>query len=225
MNNKSKAAATLLGLAATLTTGPALAWEPGSLTVRLGPAWVLPNDHSTDLRLNGTVLSGMEVEVDNSVSLGITATYMISPNIGIGLLGAWPFSHDIKVNGGALDGADVADTKHLPPTLTLQYHFLPQGQIHPYIGAGLNYTIFFDSNTKNDVEDLGFNKIDLDNSWGLAAEAGVDIDIRDGWLANLSAWYVDIDTEAKLEDSAGNKITTKVNIDPWVLMFAVGKRF
>ena len=105
----------------------------GTLIARAGAAGVYPNDESENIAGLG------KVEADDAWSLGLTSAYMATDNIGIGLLGAWPFEHDIDGSSGALDDlGTVAETKHLPPTLTAQYHFdLANDKVHPFLGAGM----------------------------------------------------------------------------------------
>ena len=144
---------------------------------------------------------------------------MATDNIGVELVGAYPFTHTIRGDGAISGLGKIGDTKQLPPTLLAQYYFFPKSPIRPYIGAGLNYTIFFDTNAKRPLDNL-----DLTNSWGYAGEVGVDVDLNKDWFVNVSSWYMDIKTRAKAQIG---DVTTKshVNIDPWVLMFAIGTHF
>lgn len=190
-----------------------VAWSaPGDLTLRVGAAHVAPNDDSSDL-------DGAEVSVDGSTSLGISLSYMLGERLGIGVLGAWPFEHDIK-GAGTLDGAGtVAKTKHLPPTVTLQYHFAPEASVRPFVGAGINYTKFFSEKTEGALDGVDIN---LDDSWGWALEAGVDVDIASDWFLSGQIFYIAIDTTAEL---AGGAASIDVDINPWVFMASVGRTF
>jgi outer membrane protein len=133
---------------------------------------------------------------------------------GLELLAAVPFKHDIDL----LDGTNVGSTKHLPPTLSLQYHFMPTEQFQPYVGVGINFTSFFDEKTTGVLE--GVN-LDLGDSWGLAGQIGFDVLFNDDWFFNLDVRYIDIDTKARLDGvSIG-----KVEIDPWVVGGHIGYRF
>ncbi len=208
---------TVLGaaLASAFVSIPATAYEAGDFVARVGWAHLAPNDDADDF----SGLPGTTVSVDDSDSLGITFTYMVTDNIGVGVLGAWPFSVDIKGDKGVLAGAGkVADTKALPPTITAQYHFDTGSNIHPYVGAGLNYTYFWDENTNGA---LNGTNLDLDDSWGLAAEAGLDYDLGNDMLVSAQVWYIQISTEA--DSSLAGK--ADVDIDPWVFMLGVGKKF
>lgn len=197
---------TLLALAVATLAAPVAtvqALEAGEILVRAGLGYVSPNDDSD--------VPGLDVESD--ASLALTIAYMLTPNIGLELVGALPFSHDIELNG-----AKVAETDHLPPTVLAQYYFNSNGSVRPYAGVGINYTAFFNTDTQGA---LAGSKLDLDNSWGLAGEVGVDIDLNTNWLFNASVWYMDIDTDATLD---GAPLTT-VQIDPWVMFVGAGYRF
>ena len=145
------------------------------------------------------------VAVDSAPSLTISGSYFLTDHLAIEVLGAYPFTHDIKLRA---DGSEVAETTHLPPTVSLQYHFAPQANIRPYVGAGLNYTFFYDEKTKGA---LAGTKLSLDNSFGLSAEVGVDIAINDNWAVNLNARWFDIDTKARLDGAA----LGTVEVDPY----------
>lgn len=203
----------VMGAGLMLVAG-GVAAAPGDLTVRVGAAHVSPNDDSGEL----SGVAGAEVGVDGATSLGISLTYMAGERIGVGVLGAWPFEHDIKGRGVLAGAGTVAEAKHLPPTVTLQYHFAPQAEVRPFVGAGFNYTRFFSEKTRG----LGGASIDLDDSWGWALEAGVDVDIADAWALSGQLWYIAIDTTAKLGGGLGD---IEVDIDPWVFMLSASRRF
>lgn len=154
------------------------------------------------------------VNVDTGASLTFNGTYIFAPHWGVELLAAMPFGHDINLNGGG----KVAETKQLPPTLSLQYHFNPEGTWRPYVGAGLNYTVFFDEKT---VGALAGSKLELDPSWGLAAQLGLDVELGSDWFANVDARWFDIDSDATLN---GTRLGT-VEIDPYAFGLAIGHRF
>jgi OOP family OmpA-OmpF porin len=139
----------------------------------------------------------------------------MTDNLSVELLAAYPFEHDIALRGG---GGKVASTEHLPPTLSLQWHFMPQNEFKPYVGVGLNYTGFFSTKTYNALD--GTN-LSLGSSWGWAGEIGTDIMLGENWLANFSMRYIDIDSDARLD---GASLGT-VEIDPYVITVAVGYKF
>ncbi|MBK8131558.1 MAG: outer membrane beta-barrel protein [Gammaproteobacteria bacterium] len=212
-----------VGAFAAGAAGGALAYQAGDLILRAGIASVQPNEDSDALSLDGTRLPGTGAGLNSSEQLGLTLTYMFTPQWGVGVLAAMPFEHDIKAKGV---GVDAGSAKHLPPTVTLQYFPLgATSRWQPYVGLGVNYTLFFDEQVDGQLEEMfGPGDLDLDNSWGWAGQAGLDYQIDDHWLVNAAVWYLDIDTDATFKFAA-NRITTDVNVDPWVYMLGVGYRF
>ncbi|MEL7449749.1 MAG: OmpW family outer membrane protein [Pseudomonadota bacterium] len=191
---------------ALLTIGfgtPVLANEAGDWLVKAGPYGVLPKSGNSDI-----------ANVDDGFSLGFSGSYFFTDRFAIELLAALPFSHDIELRDG---GATVADTKQLPPTLSAQYHFPLSDAARMYVGAGLNYTTFFDESTEGA---LAGTDLELDDSFGLALQLGADFDLNDKWFLNIDVRYIDIETDAKLD---GADLTT-VEIDPWVVGFNIGWR-
>ena len=137
----------------------------------------------------------------------VTFEYFVANNVGVEVLAALPFQHDISVDGVG----KVGSTKHLPPTVSLQYHF-GQGKVKPFVGVGLNYTTFF--STKSEGAIAGTN-LDLSDSWGLAAHLGVDFKVGEKGAIRVDYRKIDIDTKVKLNGAnLGTKNT--VNIDPSV---------
>ena len=210
----------LLGCAllGALLSGPALAHEAGDWIVRAGAHLVDPKSD------NGKIGSGpaaIKIEVDDDTMFTFDVTYMLTDHWGVELLAAAPFEHDIEVGG-----SDIASTDHLPPTLSVVYHFLPDSNFQPYVGVGVNTTIFFDE--KLDGAALGDPGADLslDNSYGVAAVVGIDFDMGNNWFFNFDVRYLDIDTDAKVKFSDGSKLDLgTVEIDPWAFGINVGKSF
>ncbi len=181
-------------VAAGSLAAPALAQSAGDMTLGFGVGYVNPKSD------NGTVAGGATVIGDNTRPT-FTFEYFIRDNIGIELLAALPFKHDIYV-GGAKAGV----TKHLPPTVSVNYHFPTGGAIKPFVGVGVNYTTFFE-----DTSPLG--KLDIEDSWGLAAHLGMDYAISEKGAVRFDVRYIDIDSDVKLN---GAKVG-KVEIDPLVV--------
>lgn len=186
-----------------LSTSPAMARNAGNTVVRVGAAMVDPAG-------DGLTVSGVgTVKPDDNTQLGIGVTHMLTDTVGIGVLGATPFKHDLLVAG-----TKVGTTRHLPPTVTVQYHPKMDGQLQPYVGAGVNYTQFYN-------ETLALGDLELDESVGLALEAGLDYAISKNVGLNAAVWNVDIDTDASL---GGTKLGT-VEVDPWVYMLGAYYEF
>ncbi|TOE35038.1 outer membrane protein OmpW [Vibrio parahaemolyticus] len=207
-----------LAVVAALVSPSVFAHKQGDFVLHVGAASVVPNDSSDKI-----LGSQEELKVDSNTQLGLTFGYMFTDNISLELLAATPFSHDISTD--LLGLGDIADTKHLPPTLMVQYYFgEPQSKFRPYVGAGLNYTIFFDEGFNNKAKNVGLTDLKLDDSFGLAANVGVDYMINDQWFLNASAWYANIETEATYK-FGGAKQKTDVKINPWVFMISGGYKF
>ena len=216
----SLVAGSLLATSLACATGSAMAYEAGDIIIRAGIASVQPDESSSALKLNGTALGGTSAGVDSDEQLGLTGTYMLTSNLGVGLLAVTPFHNDITANGL---GIDAGDTKVLPPTLTLQYFPMDSASdFQPYVGIGVNYTAFFDEGVDSD---LGGGDLELDDSIGLALEAGFDYAIDEHWVLNLAVWYIDIETSADFKLDSGARIQADVDIDPWVYMAGIGYKF
>lgn len=188
---------------AALTSTNVLAHKEGDFIIRAGAATVSPNDSSGDV----LDTAGVKFGVDSNTQLGLTFGYMFTDNISLEVLAASPFSHNISATGLG----DIAETKHLPPTLMVQYYFgQANSDFRPYVGAGINYTVFFDESLNQGAKDLGLSDLSLDDSWGLAANIGMDYMINEDWFLNASVWYADIGTTAKYKFN-GQQFSTVLN--------------
>ncbi len=193
-------------LATTLSCAPAQAFEGGDFLVRGRLLGVIP-DESANVSIGGNV------DIDTSVVPEVDLTYFITDHIGVEVIaGVTP--HEVTHKPTNLD---LGEVWLLPPTVTLQYHFNPQGKVQPYVGAGVNYTHFFN-------EDAGpnFSSVSYDDSWGLALQAGVDVQVSDNWYVNFDVKKVDINTDVSFDNGAA---TASVDIDPWIVGVGAGYRF
>ena len=203
------ACALALSLAGAAT--PVLAQSKGDWTLGVGVHAVDPK--SGNGRLADDTLP---VRVDTDVKPTLTFEYFVRDNLGVEVIAAWPFEHDISIAGLGT----VGSTRQLPPTVSLQYHFNSnrKGKVSPFLGAGVNYTTFFSEDTRGA---LAGSKLKLDDSWGLAAHAGVDFALNERSAIRIDARWIDIDTDVKL-DGAG---LGTVNIDPIVYGAAYVMKF
>ena len=150
---------------------------------------------------------------------------MLNQNWGVELILGYS-EHTVSGEKSWAALGDVIDTKVLPPTLTLQYHFLPDSNIRPYIGAGVNYTYFFDEKVpSSSAISIPGDKVKLDSSWGWAAQVGVDIAINQDWFVNMDVKYLDIDTTASFKNIAVGTAKIDADIDPFVYGIGIGRRF
>ena len=208
-------------LMATAIAAPALSTQAfaddgksaGDLMVRGRVILVEANESST-LSIGG------EAEVDNAVVPELDFTYFLTDNIGVELILATT-KHDVAALDTAVGDVDLGSIWLLPPTITLQYHFNPKGDVSPYIGAGLNYTIFYN----DDVPSSGpVNSIDYENGFGLAIQAGLDWKVRDNWYVNLDVKKLLLNTDVSLDTALGG-VSADVDIDPWIVGVGVGYKF
>ncbi len=199
------AAALLLGAL------PVQANEAGDWLLRVGAGYVNPKSGNGDI-----------AAVEGGAALVFNGTYFFSPNLALEVLAATPFSHDIEADGsnplGISGGTKLGETKHLPPTVSMQYHFMPGRAFRPYAGIGLNYTLFFDEDTTGPIDGTD---LDLDGSFGIALQLGADVDINENWYLNFDLRWIDIDTDAELDGAA----LETVEIDPTVTSVTLGYRF
>ncbi|MGI9232201.1 MAG: OmpW/AlkL family protein [Woeseiaceae bacterium] len=191
-------------VAVVVFSSAASAYEKGDWLVRVGVGNVDPKSN------NGQIAS-----VDSGTALVFNGTYFFTPNLGFEILAATPFSHDINL---AADGTKVGEAKHLPPTFSLQYHFDTESAFKPYVGAGLNYTLFIDEETTGA---LTGSSLKLDDSLGLATQLGADFDVSEKMYVNFDVRWMDINTDAELDGLP----LEEVEIDPWVYSLTVGWKF
>ena len=151
--------------------------------------------------------------------------YMLTDHIDIELLGASPFKHAAKRLGGALAGTDLGSVRHLPPTLSFDYPFGTDTPLSPYVGVGVTYTMVFDEKVHARAAAAGVTGLDLSNSFGPAAQVGVDYLIGDHWLVNASVRYLQIETNPHVRTAGGGRTKVNLDINPWVYTAAVGYRF
>jgi len=207
---------------------PASAHEAGDWLVRFGGSNIDPKSSNGDLDLTPVGLGVADVDVDSQIGVTFNIAYMYTANWGVELLAALPYEHDIKVEG--LPGT-AATVTHLPPTLSIQYHFLPDAAFQPYVGAGVNLTWFMDDSKEEGLRAaddlLGVTTgIDVDStSVGLAAQVGFDYIINDTWFVNFDVRWIDINTDATLIVDGADFATADVEIDPIVYGIHVGYRF
>jgi outer membrane protein len=177
----------------------------GDILVRLRAISIMP-----DVRTNQS-LSALNVGVNNAIVPELDLTYMIRDYLGVELI-LGTSRHQLSSSLGNLGGVNV-----LPPTLLLQYHFNHAGRIRPYVGAGLNYTLFY-----NNGLNAGGQPISITNhSFGPALQAGVDVQVTKSLFVNADIKKIWMHTDASL----GGQSLGRLNIDPVVVGLGVGMRF
>jgi outer membrane protein len=200
----------LAAVAAIAFTAPTFA-EAGDWLVRGRLISVTPDESATITPIGG------DVSIDASIVPELDISYFFTDNIAAELiLGVTP--HDVSAVGTAAGDIDLGDVWLLPPTLNVQWHFNPDGDVRPYVGAGVNFTHFF-----NDSLPSGgiATSIDYDDSFGFGFQAGVDFQVNETWFANVDVKSIDIDTDVLINGA----IAAEVSIDPVVFGVGFGRRF
>jgi outer membrane protein len=187
-------------------------WSPWMIR---GRALAVVPQESAKLRLGGAPIVGGDVDISNSVVPELDISYFFTKNIAVELiLGVTP--HKVK-GAGALAGAQIGSAWLLPPTLMLQYHFTDFGAFKPYVGVGVNYTVFFNEKAKG-----GFTSFDLKDSFGFALQAGFDYMIDKNWGFNFDVKKIFLEPKVKVNNGL---VAGKVKIDPWLIGAGVTYRF
>lgn len=218
-------AAALMACALTLGNASAFALSKGDWLFRVRGIDVIPNDSSGPVTaVGGGPVKGSEVAVNSAATIEADVTYMATDSLGVELIAATT-RHTITDNGvatGALGKTSdiIGVTDVLPPTLLVQYHFFHAGKIRPYVGAGLNGTLFY--NSKSGMNGIGLK---VDNTVGYAFQGGVDVDLNKRWFVNLDLKYINIEPKATLYSGGAAAYTTDVKINPFVVGLGIGTTF
>ena len=192
-------------------------FQAGSILIRARGVGVLPQVGTG--AVNGAAaedLQGLQATIDSVGIPEVDGSYFFTPNVAVELIAA-TFRTGIGSNVGSLGNTWV-----LPPTLTAQWHFNPKGDLVPYLGAGLNYTFFYNSTGAGSV--LGnLNRLHLTNSVGYALQAGADYHITGNWYANVDVKYIFLSTDAGV--GGDNLANAHVTVNPLLIGAGVGYKF
>jgi outer membrane protein len=192
----------------------------GNFQIKAGYTGIIWDDRNHGIAVNGATLAGSNAAARDLALPTATLTYYLTKNIGLELFCC--FAHAKVHATGTLNAlGDVANAWTFPPILTLQYHFDGMGPIRPYVGVGAQWVHFF--NERSTIG--GFNKADFKDSFGLAAQVGVDYDLGSGWSLGLDVKKVWEDTKITWSATNGDRITTRHDLDPLLITANVGYRF
>jgi outer membrane protein len=175
---------------------------------------------------------GGDVNIQNTFIPELDFTYFFTKNIAAELI-LGTSKHDVKTVGSDISAVggptnasvDLGSVYLLPPTLTVQYHFFPMKEkiFKPYVGAGVNYTIFYNEKAGSVVKDVQY-----DNAFGFAAQLGFDLMLDDTFFINVDVKRLFLSTDVTVDASnlaAGLSIPAEVDINPWLLGFGFGMKF
>jgi outer membrane protein len=182
--------------------------------VRLRGIIVTPNESATIEAIGG------DVDISTAFVPELDFTYFFTENWAAELI-LGTTNHDVKAVGTSAGDINLGDVWLLPPTLTFQYH-ITGGDLKPYLGAGLNYTIFYGVN-EGPVAD----SVDYDNSVGFALQAGLDYALGDKWFLNVDLKQIFLQTDATINATSalGATVGADVDINPLVIGFGFGMKF
>ncbi len=162
-------------------------------------------------RVDGT---NLRTDVRHAVTPELDITYFFNDNVSAELIAATS-QHEVDAANLNLGEAWI-----LPPTLTLQYHFSPEREFSPYVGAGINYSMFY-----GETEGNGFSDLDVKGGWGYALQAGFDYWLDDNWGLNFDVKYVDLDVDVKVVSGVNTLRATDVDLNPFIVGAGVSYRF
>lgn len=185
----------------------------GTVMLNVRATGVLP-DAGDPITTLGGASTGLKADVNNDVMPTVGLTYFFTDNVAVEVI-AGTTQHTIRAQGPGAD-IKVQKTWVLPPVVSLQYHFMPDQKVSPYVGAGVNYMIFYGEKDYN-----GFG-LKVDDGFGYSLQAGVDVAVRDRWTVNADVKKIFFETDAK---DRFNGVKTKVNLDPWVVSGGFGYKF
>lgn len=169
--------------------------------------------HDVSPRSDTGRLAGLRSSTSSDSRPTISLEYRFTPAWSVELLAALPFRHDVR-----LDGSKAVSVKQLPPVAGVNYRFLPDRTVSPFVGVGVNRTHFFSAHGENALEGANVN---VGDSWGIAWHAGVDVALSDRVSLTVDARHLDIDAKVKV----GGASVGTAHVDPWVYGFSFGYRF
>lgn len=192
-------------LAALLAAPLAQADEAGPFMVRARAVNIAFDNGQSDL------VKALDIKARDRWIPEIDLSYFFTPNIAAELVLTYP--QQVKVHAGS---TKIGTIKALPPSLLLQYHFTDFGAFKPYVGLGVNYTIFYQRGNfiipGADVER---------SSFGLAAQVGFDYALDKNWSLNMDVKYISMDTDVKI----GNTKLGELDLNPVTAGVGIGYRF
>ncbi len=201
--------------------------ERGDILLRMRFIDIIPKGGSGEVFISPYLpVAGSKLSVSGATGFEGDVSYMVTPMLGVEV-SLESSTHALKDNSGQVasttgNGSDLlGTTSMLPLTVIAQYHFMPKMRVHPYVGLGLNYTLF-------NKEESGLNGVTLnvDNTVGLAAQTGVDIGIHERWFLNVDLKYIDMSSTMNLSNpNSGVTDKTDLKISPWIFGVGIGTYF
>ena len=196
------------------SNAPLVGKDAGAFMMRIRAIGVIPEDNSSSISAIGghvTATAQAAPELDFS--------YFLTDHFALELIAA-STRHNVRASGTAVGDVDVGSVWALPPTLTLQYHFLPHSSFSPYLGIGLNVTFWYGESAANPP----VTHFSVGTGVGPALQAGIDYNFSGRWFANLDVKQIFLNTNAHV-DALGTTVKARTALDPLVVGFGIGYRF
>ena len=192
--------------------------QAGDIIVRARALAVMPQEKA-DVNIAATGAKLGTASDDNAYIPEVDLSYFITNNIALELI-AGTSRHTVNADT-ALGHVNVGKVSLLPPTLTAQYHFLPTSRVSPYVGAGINGTLFYREDAAGGVVNIN----DYKNRFGWALQAGTDVFLTDKILLNFDVKKIFLKTDLTANTSLGIPLKSKVTLDPWLVGVGIGYKF
>lgn len=216
----------LAALAAMLALPGQAHAKAGDVQFKLLGTLVAPDGKIKDVKLDLIGLpAGTQTKADDNIVPTVAIEYFVADNISLETI-AGVTQHDVDGRGPLAGAGLVSDAKIVPATLTLKYHFGADGGIQPYVGAGPSYFIFIDEKPGDTAVALGATRQKMNDTFGFALQAGVDVPVNDKGLAvTLDAKRYFLRPTARWFAGSTEVLRTKHTLDPWVISAGVAYRF
>lgn len=205
-----------VALAGLIAAAPAFAQDvrgkqAGDLVLGAGIIGVIPSN-------GGNTSIGGTPHASATATPQLDLSYFLTPNFAVNVIAATS-RHDVSVRGVGGGNIDLGRVWALPPTVTFQYHPLPTSRLSPYVGVGLNYTVFYG---EGGGRSAGISHVDVENAWGYALNVGVDYEISPNWVANLDVKRLWLSPDVSVNRGA---VRGEANLDPWIIGAGMRYRF
>lgn len=203
-------ALTILAAAASARTVEGTPWDTKErFQLRGRVIGVLPDESST-------VSVGGAAHAGNAITPEADLSYYFTDKISAELIAATS-QHSLSHSAAG----DLGNTWVLPPTLAVQYHPLPHNKFSPYVGAGLNYSMFYGEHAANGN---GVTDLDIDGGLGYALQAGFDYWVGEHWGVNVDVKKLCLNIDADMR-VGGAPVAADIDLDPWIVGAGVSYRF
>lgn len=214
-------------LAALSIAAPAFAGSSeGKIQIKAFATGVLPDGKITSVTTDRIGLPAKsQTKASDSVVPTVAVEYFLSPSFSVETI-CCVTPHNVTGQGGLAGAKLIKNAIILPATITAKYHLNTGSAIKPYIGAGPAHFFIFSEDVDSSARTLGATSVDLTNDWGIALQAGVDVELNKRGLGlSIDAKRYFVDTTARFRAASTTVLETRHKLDPWVVSAGVAYRF